>query len=88
MKTTLEAQGMEVVATVLPDECRHKMLVKKDTKVIRDSGAEAVVGMACGDGVQTVADNLPPSGLSRQQHHVPGPGGAGGHLPRVLPDVR
>ena len=59
MKTTLEAQGMEVVATVLPDECCHKMLVKKDTKVIRDSGAEAVVGMACGDGVQTVADNLP-----------------------------
>lgn len=50
---------MEVVATVLPDECCHKMLVKKDTKVIRDSGAEAVVGMACGDGVQTVADNLP-----------------------------
>ncbi|MFR8333053.1 MAG: hypothetical protein ACLU9S_12400 [Oscillospiraceae bacterium] len=44
MKTTLEAQGMEVVATVLPDECCHKMLVKKDTKVIRDSGAEAVVG--------------------------------------------
>lgn len=34
------------------------MLVRKDTKVIRDSGAEAVVCMACGDGVQTVADNL------------------------------
>ena len=54
----MEAQGIEVVATVLPDECCHKMLVRKDTKVIRDSGAEAVVCMACGDGVQTVADNL------------------------------
>ena len=59
MKALLEAQGMEVVATVLPDECCHKMLVKKDTKALRTSGAEAVVGMACGDGVQTVADNVP-----------------------------
>ena len=59
MKTLLEAQGMEVVATVLPEECCHKLLVKKDTKVLRDCGAEAIVGMACGDGVQTVADNIP-----------------------------
>lgn len=59
MKAFLEEQGMEVVATVLPDECCHKLLVKKDTKVLRNSGAEAVVGMACGDGVQTVADNVP-----------------------------
>ena len=58
MKAFLEEQGFEVVATVLPDECCHKLLVKKDTKVIRDSGAEAIVGMACGDGVQTVADNI------------------------------
>ncbi len=59
MKQLLESQGMEVVGTVLPDECCHKLLVKKETKVLRDSGAQAVVGMACGDGVQTVADNLP-----------------------------
>lgn len=58
MKTYLEEQGFEVVATVVPEECCHKMLVKKDTKVLRDCGAEAVVGMACGDGVQTVADNI------------------------------
>ncbi|MGM9640869.1 MAG: methylenetetrahydrofolate reductase C-terminal domain-containing protein [Faecousia sp.] len=58
MKAFLEQQGMEVVATVLPEECCHKLLVKKDTKVLRDCGAEAVVGMACGDGVQTVADNI------------------------------
>ncbi len=58
MKTLLEEKGYEVVATVLPDECCHKMLVKKDTKVLRDCGAEAIVGMACGDGVQTVADNI------------------------------
>ena len=58
MKTLLEEQGMEVVATVLPEECCHKMLVKKETKILRDCGAEAVVGMACGDGVQTIADNV------------------------------
>ena len=59
MTALLEQHGIEVVATVLPDECCHKMLVKKDTKVLRDCGAEAIVGMACGDGVQTVADNIP-----------------------------
>ena len=58
LKTILEAEGFEVVATVLPEECCHKMLVKRDLKVLRGCGAEAVVGMACGDGVQTVADNV------------------------------
>ena len=58
MKALLEERGIEVVATVIPSECCHKMLVKKDTKVLRDCGAEAIVGMACGDGVQTVADNI------------------------------
>ena len=58
MKAFLESRGMEVVATVVPGECCHKMLVKKETKILRDCGAEAIVGMACGDGVQTVADNI------------------------------
>ena len=58
MKALLEERGYEVVATVLPEECCHKMLVKKEVKVLRTSGAEAVIGMACGDGVQTVADNV------------------------------
>ena len=58
MKAFLEEKGFEVVATVVPDECCHKLLVKKDTKILRDCGAEAIVGMACGDGVQTVADNI------------------------------
>ena len=58
MKALLEEHGMEVVGTVLPDECCHKLLVKKDTKALRDSGAQAVVCLACGDGTQTVADNL------------------------------
>lgn len=58
MKAFLEEQGMEVVGTVLPDECCHKLLVKRDLKALKDAGAEAVVGMSCGDGVQTVADNV------------------------------
>ena len=58
LKAILEERGFEVVATVLPEECCHKMLVKKELKVLRDSGAEAIIGMACGDGVQTVADNV------------------------------
>lgn len=59
MKTFLEENGKEVVGTILPDECCHKMLVKRDLKPLRDSGAEAILGLACGDGVQTVADNVP-----------------------------
>ena len=58
MKAFLEARGFEVVATVVPGECCHKLLVKKETKILRDCGVEAIVGMACGDGVQTVADNI------------------------------
>ena len=58
MKALLEERGFEVVVTITPAECCHKLLVKKDTKPIKDSGAEAVVGMSCGDGVQTVADNI------------------------------
>ncbi len=58
MKALLEERGFEVVATVLPQECCHKMLVKKETKALRTCGAQAIVGMACGDGVQTVADNI------------------------------
>ena len=58
MKQILQERGYEVMATVLPQECCHKMLVKKETKILRNSGAEAVIGMACGDGVQTVADNV------------------------------
>lgn len=58
MKAFLEERGFEVVATVVPQECCHKMLVKKETKILRDCGAQAIVGMSCGDGVQTVADNV------------------------------
>ena len=58
MKAFLEERGYEVVATVLPGECCHKMLVKKELKVLKNTGCEAVIGMACGDGVQTVADNI------------------------------
>lgn len=58
MKQALEAAGCEVTATVLPQECCHKMLVKKELKALRDTDTQAIVCMACGDGVQTVADNV------------------------------
>ena len=58
LKEILEERGIQVVATILPEECCHKLLVKKELKVLRGSDAEAVIGMACGDGVQTVADNI------------------------------
>ncbi len=57
-KAFLEAQGIQVLATILPEECCHKMLVKRDLKVLRGLDLDAVVCLACGDGVQTVADNV------------------------------
>lgn len=57
-KTFLEAQGIQVLTTVLPEECCHKMLVKRDLKALRGLELDAVVCLACGDGVQTVADNV------------------------------
>lgn len=57
MKEYLEANGKEVVGTILPDESCQKLLVKKEIKALKDSGAEAILSMACGDGVQTVAAN-------------------------------
>ena len=41
MKALLEEHGMEVVGAVLPDECCHKLLVKRDLKALRDAGAQA-----------------------------------------------
>ena len=58
MTEYLATQGIEVVGTVYPDECCHKLLVKRDLKAIKDTGYEAIICMACGDGAQTVADNV------------------------------
>lgn len=57
-KAFLEAHGIQVLAAVLPEECCHKMLVKRDLKALRGLELDAVVCLACGDGVQTVADNV------------------------------
>ena len=58
LKEYLEANGKTVVGTVIPGEWCQKLLVKKEVKVLKDTGAEAIVSMACGDGAQTVADNV------------------------------
>lgn len=58
LKEYLEAHGKQVVGTCAPDECCQKLLVKKEVKIFKDTGVEAVVCMACGDGVQTVAANM------------------------------
>ena len=40
-----------------PDAFDSDLFIR-DLKALKDAGAEAVVGMSCGDGVQTVADNV------------------------------
>jgi len=43
MRQLLQEQGIETVGTVLPDECCHMLLVKRDLKPLRDSGNQAFV---------------------------------------------
>ena len=57
MRQFLEENGFAVVGTALPEECCHMLLVRRDLKPLRECGAEAIVGLACGDGVQTIAKN-------------------------------
>ncbi len=58
MKEYLEANGKQVVGCAIPDECCQKLLVKKEMKAFKDTDVEAIVCMACGDGAQTVAENI------------------------------
>lgn len=52
---TLKENGIEVVARIYPGESCQKMLVKKEIKAFKDTGIEAIISLACGDGAQTVA---------------------------------
>lgn len=55
MEAVLKEKGIEVVAKIIPEESCQKMLVKKELKAIKDIEVDAVISMACGNGVQTVA---------------------------------
>lgn len=57
LKKILEGQGKTVTAIIMPDESCQKLLVKKELKALKDTDTQAVISMACGDGVQTVAVN-------------------------------
>lgn len=59
MKATLEANGKKVLGTIVSATSCNKLLVKKDLKAFKEvmPEVEAIVSMACGDGVQTVALN-------------------------------
>ena len=57
MEEALKERGIEVVAKLLPEESCQKMLVKKEMKALKDLDVDAVISLACGNGVQTVAEN-------------------------------
>ena len=59
LEAFLKEQGIEVVFKCLPDESCQMPKVKKEVKLLAESGAEAVISMGCGDGVQTVAELVP-----------------------------
>lgn len=55
MEALLKEHGIEVVGRIIPDETCQKMLTKKELKAFKNTGAEAIIGMSCGNGIQTVA---------------------------------
>ena len=57
MKEYLEANGKVVTAMIIPSESCQKLLMKKELKALKDTDTQAILTLACGDGVQTVADN-------------------------------
>ncbi len=59
LKAYLESQGRTVVATSMSDYCCMNLTTKGKVKDFAAKGAEAVVCMACGDGTQVVASNVP-----------------------------
>ena len=59
LKAYLESQGRTVVATAMSDYCCMNLTTKGKVKDFAAKGAEAVVCMACGDGTQVVANNVP-----------------------------
>ena len=55
MEAFLNEHGIEVAGRTIPEETCQKMLTKKHLKAFKDSGAQAIIGMECGNGVQTIA---------------------------------
>lgn len=58
MEEMLKEKGITVVAKIMPDESCQKMLLKKEMKALKDVDVDAVISLACGNGVQTVAQNI------------------------------
>lgn len=56
LEAYLKEQGIEVVGRIIPEETCQKMLTKKMMKEFKDSGMEAIIGMSCGNGIQTIAE--------------------------------
>ncbi len=57
LKAYLDAHGRTVVATAMADYCCMNLTAKG--KDFAAAGAEVVVCMSCGDGVQVVTGNVP-----------------------------
>lgn len=57
MKDFLEANGKKVLGTVYASTSCNKLLAKKELKAVKEEmkQADAILSLACGDGVQTVA---------------------------------
>ena len=58
LKAYLESQGREVPVTAMADYCCMNLGVKGTLKPFQNQNLDAVVVMSCGDGVQTVSNNI------------------------------
>ena len=58
MKQLLESKGFQVVATAMPTESCLNFHVRKAAKELMKGNPEAVLSLACGSGIQTLAGQL------------------------------
>lgn len=58
MKQLLESKGFQVVATAMPTESCLNFHVRKAAKELMKGSPEAVLSLACGSGIQTLAGQL------------------------------
>ncbi|MCL1914153.1 MAG: methylenetetrahydrofolate reductase C-terminal domain-containing protein [Eubacteriaceae bacterium] len=60
MRAILEANGKTIAGSFVSETCCNALLVKKELKNAKDAlgAADAIVSLSCGDGTQTLGDQV------------------------------
>jgi hypothetical protein len=82
LASLLRLKGFQAQAQTVERQCEKEFNLQLQTGIC---ACEAVVSLACGIGVQVLADCFPPgSGFSGTEHHLHGSSGRAGNMGRAL----